>query len=148
MYKEYRQYRTFLIIADMLLTLIVFAAVVELRPMLPGKLIESPEGLRIPLVYVTVLLLWSLLFGMTGVYDLSRIPSLSKQFGRFTSSYLLAIFVFGGFLYFTYRDLSRMLVFYFSVSNYLLLLFIRLSLTLYLQRKLKQFHRSNVLLVG
>lgn len=148
MYKEYGSYRTFLIVADMLLTLMVFTAMVELRPILPGQVIESADVSRIPALYVTVLLLWSALFGMTGVYNLANIPSFFNQSGRFTLSYLLAVFVFGGVLYFTYRDVSRVLVFYFSVTNYFVLLFTRYALTRYLRMALKNEKRTNVLMAG
>jgi exopolysaccharide biosynthesis polyprenyl glycosylphosphotransferase len=148
MYKEYRPYRRFLIAADMVLTLIVFAVVVELRPLLPGRIIDSPELLRVPLLYVTVLFLWTLLFGMTGVYDLPNTPSFSRQAGRFVISYLLAVFVFGGILYFTYREMSRMLVFYFTACNFGALLTLRYGLTVYLAKMLKGFRRSNILIVG
>lgn len=148
MYKEYRPYRTFLILTDMLLTLMLFALAVELRPILPGRIVESAAVYRIPAVYLTVPCLWCLLFGMTGVYALANIPVFSKQLGRFTVSYLLAILVFGGFLYFTYREMSRMVVLYFSVGNFFVLLVTRYGLTRYLGRALKGVRRSNVLMVG
>ena len=148
MYKEYGSYRTFLIVSDMLLTLTVFALMVELRPVLPGRIIESAEVSRIPALYVCVALLWTAIFGFSGVYDLANIPSFLKQWGRFTLAYLLAVFVLGGVLYFTYRDMSRLLVAYFSVTNYFLLLFTRYVLTLHLKTALGKVKRTNVLMVG
>ncbi len=148
MYKEYGSYRTFLIVADMFLTLTVFAAMVELRPILAGRVIESADVFRIPALYVTVFLFWSTIFGMTGVYNLANIPSFWSQAGRFTLSYLVAVFVFGGVLYFTYRDMSRVLVLYFSVTNYFVLLFTRYALISYLRMVLKKAKRTNVLMAG
>ncbi len=148
MYKEYRPYRNFLILADMLLTLAVFAAIAEPRVHLPSRIVESADILRIVVLYVTVFVLWAALFGMTDVYNLGAIPSFSRQWGRFTSSYFLAVFVFGGVLYFTYRDLPRLLVLYFSVANYFVLLFTRYFLTRYLRRALKTVERTNVLIAG
>jgi exopolysaccharide biosynthesis polyprenyl glycosylphosphotransferase len=132
----------------MLLTLVVFAAIVELRPILPGQVIHSADSFRIPAVYVAVLLLWIPLFGMAGVYNLAAIPSFSNQFGRFTGSYLLAVFVLGGLLYFTYRDMSRMLVLCFSAANYFVLLLTRYALTRYLRTAFKDVKRTNVLVAG
>ena len=125
MYKEYRPYRNFLILADMILTLAVFAVMAEPRVHLQSKIVESADILRILVPYVTVFVLWAALFGITDVYNLAAIQSFSRQWGRFTSSYFLAVFVFGGVLYFTYRDLPRLLVLYFSVANYFVLLFTR-----------------------
>jgi len=135
-------------VADMLLTLTVFALMVELRPTLPGRIIESAEVARIPALYVSVAVLWSAIFGFSGVYDLANIPSFAKQWGRFTLAYMLAVFVLGGVLYFTYREMSRLLVAYFSVTNYFLLLLVRYVLTLHLKTALGKVKRINVLMAG
>ncbi|MFH0823365.1 MAG: sugar transferase [Pseudomonadota bacterium] len=148
MYKEYHRYRRFLVVADIVIMITLFATIVEMRPWLPGKLIESGESMRFPLLYIAIFLFWHLLFLMTGVYDLARIPSFTKQLGVFTSSYFLGVFIFAGFLYFTHREMSRMLVVYFSVSNYLALLLMRYAFSRYLTRRRKGAGLTRVLVVG
>ena len=134
--------------ADVLLTVTVFALMVELRPILPGRFIESAEVARIPALYACVAVLWIATFGFSGVYDLANIPSFAKQWGRFTLAYMLAVFVLGGVLYFTYREMSRLLVAYFSVTDYFLLLLTRYLLTLHLKTALGKEKCTNVLMVG
>jgi exopolysaccharide biosynthesis polyprenyl glycosylphosphotransferase len=148
MYKQYRRYRRFLVLADLILTVAVFALIVELRPYLPGRIVDSLEAYHAPQIYLTVLLLWHVLFATSGVYELSRLPYFTKQLGIFTSSYCLAVFIFAGFLYFTFRDVSRMLVVYFSITNYFVLLLLRFALTVYLAKKSWGMDRTPVLVVG
>lgn len=67
---------------------------------------------------------------------------------RLTPSYLLAVLIFAGFLYFSFREVSRMLVLYFAVTNYFALLLIRLILTLHLRSGKSGIQRLRVLIVG
>lgn len=132
----------------MLMTLAVFGLAIELRPSLPGEAIARGSVGHVPLLYMAVLLCWHVPMVMTGVYETARIPSFSKQFGVFSSAYLLAVFMFSGFLYFTYRDFSRMTVLYFSATNFALLLIIRFVLTRYLTSKRAGLSRTKVLIIG
>jgi len=148
MYKQYAPYKTFLVLADIVVTLLMFVGISALRPYLPGRLVESGEMVALPVIYFLVVILWHLFFVMTGVYDLSRVPSFASKLGRFTSAYFLAVFAFAGLLYFTFRDISRMQVIYFSLSNYAALLLVRYGLTRYLQRKHGGARRARILVVG
>jgi hypothetical protein len=94
MYKQYRRYRRILMLADVLCTAVVFAIMIELRPVLPGAAMDPSDTIHSPGLYVGILLLWHALFALTGVYDLSKIPRLSRQISIFTFAFLLAVFMF------------------------------------------------------
>ncbi len=132
---------------DVFLTVIVLAIVIKLRPYLPGELLEPHQVLPDPSLYLMVAFLWHVLFAMTGVYALDRISSLSKQFGRFTTVYLLAVLIFAGLLFFSFRETSRMLVIYFALADYLVLLLLRFGISTYLHYR-KVGKPSSVLIAG
>lgn len=149
MYKQFRRYKLLLMAGDVLLTLLLLAAMAKMRPYLPGKPLDPSDAiLPAVLIYVIVGLLWHVLFAVTGVYELRIIPRFSKQLGRFTSSYLLAVLMLAGFLYFAFREVSRMLVIYFCVADYCVLLLTRHLLILYVQHKVNGISNIPVLIAG
>jgi exopolysaccharide biosynthesis polyprenyl glycosylphosphotransferase len=147
-FKEYRRYQLFLVLADVVITLAVFALTVKFRPFLPGRDIAAESHVVPPLVYVMVAMLWVACFALLGVYDISRMPSFSRQAGRVTFAMLLSVLVLAGFLYFTYRGTSRMLVVYFSVGNYAVLLILRFCVKLHMKMRRTGIPRPKVLIVG
>jgi len=152
MYKQYRTYQYFLVFADFFLVAALLILMVKLRPLLPGKIALSADMFfdvgRFWPMFIAVPVLYHLVFAMTGVYDLSRVPFFSQQITRLASSYLLAVLVFAGLLYFTYRDVSRLLVVYFSLITFAALVVVRYFLTLYLAKRPTVGERTNVLIVG
>lgn|GEM_PF-3661977 len=74
MYKQYKHYQTFLILADVLMTVVVFASMVKLRPYLPGREILPGEVFQFNPAYLVTLGVCQALFFLTGVYDLRVIP--------------------------------------------------------------------------
>jgi exopolysaccharide biosynthesis polyprenyl glycosylphosphotransferase len=148
MYKEYHPYKLFLMVADVIVTLAIFSIISQLRPALPGRFIEIGDVLHPPVLYVLLALLWHSVFAMTGVYSLERISGFAKQMSRFSAAFFLLVFVFAGMLFFTFRDVSRMLVIYFSVANFIALAAVRYFLVLYLKRKSSDFEGSTALVVG
>ena len=152
MYKQYRPYQYFLVLADFFLVVTLLICLVKLRPLLPGKAILANDVLLDPSrswpIFLSVPVLYHLVFAMTGVYRLSRLPFFSLQITRLAWSYLLAVLVSAGFLYFTYREVSRLLVVYFSVTAFAALVAVRYFLTLYLAKRRTVAERTNVLVVG
>jgi exopolysaccharide biosynthesis polyprenyl glycosylphosphotransferase len=148
MYKEYHRYKIFLMIADVVITVLVLFAIVELRPMLPGRPILAWEVLPHPVLYVLIALLWHALFASMGVYENDRIPDFSKQITRFTQAHIFAVFTFAGLLYFSFREVSRMLVIYFSVGNFVFMFLVRYGLWTYLKKMRVFFGGTKVLIVG
>jgi exopolysaccharide biosynthesis polyprenyl glycosylphosphotransferase len=148
MYKQYHRYKLFVMFADVFLTVSALAVVIKLRPYLPGEHLEPGQVLPDPSLFLMVAFLWHVLFAMTGVYALDRISSLSKQFGRFTTVNFLAVLLFAGLLFFSFRETSRMLVIYFGMADYMVLLLLRYGVTVYLLRYYKNSKPSSVLIAG
>jgi exopolysaccharide biosynthesis polyprenyl glycosylphosphotransferase len=152
MYKQYKPYQYFLIVADFFLVGALLILMVKLRPFLPGKTVLPADAILdfrgSWLMFLTVPVLYHTVFAMTDVYDLSRVPFFSQQITRLTSSHLLAVLVFAGFLYFGFREVSRLLVVYFSLTTFVAMVAVRYFLTLYLEKRPTAAERSNVLIVG
>jgi exopolysaccharide biosynthesis polyprenyl glycosylphosphotransferase len=138
-----------LMTADVVLTVLMLAVMVKARPFLPGKFLEPSEAvLPATLIYVLVGLLWHVVFAATGVYQLRAIPRFNAQIGRFSTSYLLAVLTLTGFLYFTFREVSRLLVIYFCAADYVVLLLTRYVLMLYLRHGVSGMQDIQVLIAG
>ncbi len=149
MYKQYHRYRLLLMSGDVLLTITLLALMVKMRPFLPGKALDPSDAI-LPgtLIYVLVGFLWHVLFSVTRVYELETIPRFTLQIGRFTTSFLLAVLMLTGFLYFTFREVSRMLVIYFCAADYIVLTASRYALISYLKHKVNGTRDIPVLIAG
>lgn len=148
MFKKYSLYKTILMIGDAILIIASLYLVAELRPFLPGRSIQPEQVfINFPLYLLTVLL-WLTHFSITGVYDLKKIPSISSQWVALTVAYLLGIMIFAGLLFFTYRDMSRMLIIYFCILSYLVLMIERVVLVLFLRIYRNTGKPSKVLIIG
>jgi exopolysaccharide biosynthesis polyprenyl glycosylphosphotransferase len=148
MYRQYNRYLILLMIADVILTVVVMATLVEARPFLPGRELAPELVLPHSAIFVMIAVIWFVSFSTTGAYDPLRIRSLSMQMGRFTSAHLMATFVFAGVLYFTFRDMSRMLVVYFCIADYFVLMLIRYLLAAYLRIGKGGNKTNSVVIVG
>jgi exopolysaccharide biosynthesis polyprenyl glycosylphosphotransferase len=126
MFRRFRRYLTFLAIGDVLLTVAALALAVFLRPTLPwGREIAPGTLLVPPVVYAVVALLWPLALQMLRVYDSRLATSAPGQIQRLTIAVPVSVFVLGGFLYFSFRDISRLLVVTFAVLDWALLASLR-----------------------
>jgi exopolysaccharide biosynthesis polyprenyl glycosylphosphotransferase len=135
---------------DAVLVIGVILAMAYLRPFLPGKSI-MPTYLAViddalPIAFIASSV-YIIVFTMTGVYRLSRLPFFSVQIARLTSAYLPAMLVFAGILYFGPRETSRLLVVYFGAVTYWGLILVRYGVHLYLKR-FATLSRTNVLIAG
>ena len=121
MYKLYYRYQLALIVSDFLVTLLILLAVANLRPFLPGQ--EIAASLVIPhhSIYLVTPLSLLIVFGFSGVYNFRQRPRPSVQMRSFVLSYALWGWFFVGILYFSFREVSRLFVIYFSVSNFVAL---------------------------
>jgi exopolysaccharide biosynthesis polyprenyl glycosylphosphotransferase len=121
MYKLYYRYQLALIVSDFFVTLLILLAVANLRPLLPGQ--EIAASLVIPhhSIYLVTPLSLLIVFGFSGVYNFRQRPRPSVQMRSFVLSYALWGWFFVGILYFSFRDVSRLFVIYFSVSNFVAL---------------------------
>ena len=148
MYEQYHRYKSVLMILDVLISVLVFASMVELRPLLPGEIIDPDSVMPNSVIYVMQALLWHMVFALTGVYSTDRIFRFPNQLGRFTSAYILAVSVFAGLLFFSFRETSRLLVVYFSVTNYAVLVTVRYVLSVYVKLKRKEGRGAPTVIIG
>lgn len=148
MFNQYRPFKLRLMLWDVIVTLCTLALVEQLRPYLPGRVILAGEAIPDPTVYLIVALLWHVVFAITGAYDAKDIPSFYHQIRHLVFSYSLSILLFAGILFFTFRDVSRLLVIYFAVLNFAALLALRFAMTEYLEAIGHQLEGGSVLIVG
>ena len=148
MFKQYHRYKIFLMLADVLLSVFILASVVELRTSLPGRAMDPQTVLPSMMIYVMQALLLNMVFVLTDMYTPERISRVTHHLGRFTSAYLLGVSVFAGLLFFTFRETSRLLVIYFSLTNYVALLSVRYALSAFLAWKRSGIAGVPVIVVG
>ena len=148
MYKQYHRYKLALIIADFWITLAMLIVAEHFRPFLPGQEVEPSVLIQNQSIYFFCPFLFHILFSLTGVYDYKRIPKFSLQISRLTFSYSLAVWIFAGILFFTFRETSRLLVIYFSILNYLALIAVRYMIWLNLQKRYNQNNALALLIIG
>lgn len=118
------------------------------RPFLPGLEVGHPFIIPHYSIYFFAPFMFHVLFALSGVYDYKRIPNLSMQITRLTFSYSLAIWVFAGLLFFTYRETSRLLVIYFSALNFLALVTMRWIVWRLLNKRHSRGDEAGVVIVG
>lgn len=148
MYKQYHRYKLILIICDFWITIAILLVVEYLRPFLPGREIEPTMLIVNQSIFLFCPFLFHILFSLTGVYDYKRIPKLLLQIRRLTFSYSLAVWVFAGILFFTFRETSRLLVIYFSVMNYLALVAVRYVVLRHLNKRQDLRSAASLLIIG
>jgi exopolysaccharide biosynthesis polyprenyl glycosylphosphotransferase len=150
MFRRFRRFLTLLGIGDVLLTLAALALAVFLRRTLPwGKLLGEGGQLVAPVVYGVVALLWPVAFQVLNVYDSQLAVNSRAQIRRLTVAVPVSVFALGGFLYFTYREVPRLLVAYFGALDWLLLTLLRV-VAVALLRVVRDVRRTagRVLVVG
>jgi exopolysaccharide biosynthesis polyprenyl glycosylphosphotransferase len=148
MYSRYHPYKLLFMATDVVITVLLLAALTRLEASVPGhaeNLSDIAEGW---LFYVFVGLLWHAIFATTGVYEIRRISSFTSQVGPLAYAHILAVLMFTGALYFLHKEMSRHLLACFAVANYVLLLFPRMGVHLYLKGKRPVHGEGSVLIVG
>mgnify|MGYP005834833783 CR=1 FL=1 len=148
MFEQYRPYKLRLMLMDVVLTIVALGLIEQARPYLPGRLILAGEAIPNPVLYLIVALLWHAVFAVTGAYDKRDLPNFFNQFRRLTFSYSLSVLLFAGILFFTFRDISRLLVIYFSILNFLFLFTARFVMTRFLKSIRNEVHGGAILIVG
>jgi len=135
---------------DFLGTLLALLIADYARRFIPlGAALGEPQSLLNPTVYVIVGLVYPLSFLALSVYDLRRDTRPVGDPYSLTRALVVGMFVFAGVLYFTYRDVPRLLVLYFFIAQLALLSAARLGIGLGLRRLQRRGRSlSRVLLVG
>src|SRR6185295_11632968 len=97
------------------------------RRLLPlGQPLGQPTALVSPALYLVVAIVYPVAFVALSVYDLRRDTRPVGDPGSLTRAVIVGAFVFAGVLYFTFRDVPRLLVVYFFVAQLALLAGVRL----------------------
>jgi exopolysaccharide biosynthesis polyprenyl glycosylphosphotransferase len=148
MYEQYYRFKMFLMACDVTVSMGVFYAVVHLRPYIIGKAVYWENLMPHPSILIIQGFFWHLLFVLTGLYDEQRILRCSTNLGRFTLVYALGVMVFSGILYLTFRETSRIIVVYFAVINYIVLLWIRMSLASFLNWQKSTAGGTRTIIIG
>lgn len=147
MFRRFRRFLALLSAADLAATMVALLLAVTLRPILPGRAL-GPVDLVSPVVYAIVALVWVPVFQVLGVYEPQRAMSISAQVRRVSGALLVAILVLAGALYFSFREVSRLLVVYFAVLDWVLLALLRVVGVTALRLLRRQMRPGQVLIVG
>jgi exopolysaccharide biosynthesis polyprenyl glycosylphosphotransferase len=145
---------TFLLFSfDLLITPLSLFLAGRLRSLLPfgkgGAL--SLQAVQIPMVvYLIAIVCWIGSLHLAGAYNPKRVLRWYHEVIHVAWGSFLATVLITGFLYMTYRDISRLLFVYFLMINLGLLLSYRVGLRIYyrLLGKTRPNGRSNVLILG
>jgi exopolysaccharide biosynthesis polyprenyl glycosylphosphotransferase len=134
MFGNLRRLILVLIAADILLTQVALIVADWLRRALPlGRDIGQLDTFLNPYLHLMALLLWPVVFAVTSVYDIRRNVRPVGEARTLLVAVSTATFVLGGVLYFTFRDVPRLLVVYFYIADLLLLSSARLAAGLVLR---------------
>jgi len=145
------RYVVALYIIDIVLTLVMLALATFVRPYLPfGMEVLGPgPGTQVgPFVYLTAAIVWSVVLPMAGVYDVRRIMRPRDETQAIVVGVAQATLAMAGFLYLTYRGISRLLFVTFFVFDLASILVVRLALRVALQRLSKAASGHGVLIIG
>ena len=120
-------FAVFAMALDLVLTLLALYVAAWVRPLLGGwgwaRQVSSPPGalVRFPL-YLAAGLIWLGVFLALSVYDPRRTYKAVDEFQSVSVATVFAILAFAGFLYLSYRDVSRWLFITFAVLDLVFLL--------------------------
>jgi exopolysaccharide biosynthesis polyprenyl glycosylphosphotransferase len=119
----------FLILADILVTLLALFTAVQGRYWLPwGARLTWAEVAQPWTIYGLVAIIWGMTFILTQVYDARRSSRMLDEAQVIVFAVAVASLVFAGVLYLTFREVPRRLFLYFAATDVLLLLGFRLAL--------------------
>jgi exopolysaccharide biosynthesis polyprenyl glycosylphosphotransferase len=134
---------------DLVLTELSMVAARLLRPMLPfGRPLGDIRGLLAPLVFAVVAIIWVVAFLLLSVYETREQRSVDEAQAVFVAT-SLATLILASLLYFSYREVSRLLILTFYVIDLVLLIGSRFLLRARLQHAGLPHHAERrVLIVG
>jgi exopolysaccharide biosynthesis polyprenyl glycosylphosphotransferase len=134
------------ILLDWLCTVIALATASTLRTTLPlGRVIQS-DVIVPPSLIILAMTIWFAVFLALSVYDPRRLVRLSDEIRRVIAANFFALLVLAGVLYFSDREVSRLLVIYLAALETSLRVAWRLLAHLLLAKRRAQACR--VLIVG
>lgn len=144
------RYQVLLYVTDMLVTLASLRLAAEARLALPfGKSLSEPGGTVTLFIYVITFAIWSFVLVSSSAYDPRRILRRLEEAQTLIVAVASATLILAGFLFLTYRGLSRLLFAYFFLFDLALLMVSRLATRLLF--KITREQRSavtRVLIIG
>ncbi len=134
---------------DLVLTELSLVSARLLRPFLPfGRPLGDITSLLAPLAFVLVAVIWAVAFLLLSVYETREQRSVDEAQAVFVAT-TLATLTLASLLYFSYRDISRLLILTFYAIDLVLLIGSRLLLRARLQQAGLPHHAERrVLIVG
>ena len=151
MRSRFRNLVAWLFIGDLLLTQVALFVSEFIRRVVPiGKYIPPGELLYDPIIlHAIILVIWPVVFVSLGVYDVRRMGQRVGEARILVAALLTAVLASGGVLYFSYREVPRLMVAYFVLIDLFFLALSRLVLGLILRyRQSKGLNLLRVLVVG
>ena len=134
MFGKLRRLIIALFVADILLTQVALLVADSARRWLPlGQDLSAANTFLNPYLHLMILVLWPIVFAVTAVYDIRRNVRPVGEARALFIAVSTATFAFSGALYFTFRDVPRLLVIYFYLFDLLLLTSARLAAGLLLR---------------
>lgn len=137
-----------LYVTDLLMTVLALVIARWLRITLPWGRAVDAAGLAIHLqMLIAAVVIWSITLAALHAYDLQRLTHTVDEMQTVIVAIGIAVLLFSGTLYFTYRGLSRLLFLYFAVLDVILILSTRMVLRgLFSQDR--SVRRRGVLIIG
>lgn len=145
------RFTLFLFFSDLLLAVVALVLATQARYAIPlGRDLGTWTGTGIPLrVYVLTMVVWAIIFLLLNTYSPREIAVLGRELVKVVEAVLLAWLALAGVLYFSYRDISRLLIVYFLGINIVLVIVHRVVLRVgFLSRNGHRYHTRRVLIVG
>lgn len=110
-------YTVLAVVFDLLCTIAALHLAGELRATLPIGALMPDEAILPPSLIILTLAVWLATFLMLSVYDPRRTIRLSDEVQRALAASFVALLVLAGALYFTDREVSRLMVIYIALLN-------------------------------
>ena len=125
------RYVILLYVCDIFLTLAALNLAAWLRPYLWfGIELSDVGGRLLPEIYITTAVIWSIVLSMASAYDARRIVRASDEAKAVFVGVSQSTLILAGFLYLTFRGLSRLLFGTFYVLDLFMILVVRMGLRL------------------
>ena len=148
--KNGTNYILYLMVSDLLLTLIALFLATQFRWYLPVGQPLSPRLVQLPPgVYALTLSIWAVVFLLLSVYDDRKNLRAVDEFQRLVVATGFSVLVLAGALYLTYREVSRLLFAYFALLDVGMPLGFRILLRLAIRMAGERRHgEERVLIIG
>lgn len=142
------RYQLFLAASDVLFVIVALALSTLLRLNIPLGMRAAPEIFYAPpALYIIAAAAWVFAYAQVGVYSAHGGTPFFQTLRRIITGHVVATLIFLGALYMSFRDFSRLQVFYFVTILFALVLLHRLTLTALRSRILRYVNTERVVVI-